>query len=130
MSGERGGEKGGAEAINEVHQLIKKIANTNQSVRNQRISDEQCGMGAARNAILPVKRTALCRSGSRLQWTIRFFPHGRKKTDCARSLPRPEIGSANKMRPVARAGERRADRATSESKYIYISHSGTRHIPS
>ena len=59
-----------------------------------------------------------------------FFSHARKKTDCARSLPRPEIGSANKMRPVARAGERRADRATSESKYIYISHSGTRHIPS
>ena len=47
LSGERGGEKGGAEAINEVHQLIKKIANTNQSVRNQRISDEQCSMGAA-----------------------------------------------------------------------------------
>ena len=35
------------EAINEVHQLIKKIANPNQSVRNQRISDEQCSMGAA-----------------------------------------------------------------------------------
>ena len=35
------------EAINEVHELIKKIANTKQSVRNQRISDEQCSMGAA-----------------------------------------------------------------------------------
>ena len=61
-----------------------------------------------------------------------FFSHGCKKTiaRAAFSARRYALGSANKMRPVARAGERRADRATSESKYIYISHSGTRHIPS